>query len=183
MQIELEDDSLNLPTSQNIASSTTEDSYSTIPDRYNLTEILHNTPFPANLHHNHPNNLPADSPSSIPTENPTNQPASLPLSPLQPAQHYSSQIFKELNPNLAINRLDDNFLVLDILKRWGKSAKWKFFVKEDLANKQSKGNISDISHQETVVTSVTTSDSLVTTKSNTHKAPILICASEKNSGI
>ncbi len=76
----------------------------------------------------------------------------------------ASQMFKGLiKPNLAITRLDDDILVMDILQKWGKSGKWRFFVKEDILD---VGN--GKSHK---------------AKPNDHKAPILICASERNSGI
>jgi hypothetical protein len=89
-------------------------------------------------------------------------------------QHYSTDIFKGLNPNLVINRLDDHILVLDVLKQWGKSTKWKLFVKEDPVDKKPAATPQESS---------TMIDSLSKSKSSTHKAPILICASEKNNGI
>ena len=89
-------------------------------------------------------------------------------------------MLKGLNPNLAINKLNDNCVVLDILTRWGKSAKWKFFVKEDAVDKRPKGHNSNVDHQEPLISEAIT-DSLL--KSNIHKAPILICASEKNTSI
>lgn len=89
-----------------------------------------------------------------------------------------------LNPNSVINRLDDNILVMDILKRWGKNAKWKFFVKEDPVDKKAK---TGEPNGEPITTDVhlpetETEQNKPDSSGNTHK-PILICASEKNHGI
>lgn len=90
------------------------------------------------------------------------------------------QMFKGLlSPNLAINRLEDNILVVEILKRWGKNAKWKFFVKEDPAQKNSGRNNQGEQSSESPVSEVADDKSPIS-KSNLHKAPILICASEQN---
>jgi hypothetical protein len=117
-----------------------------------------------------------------PTETAATPPAKLP--------DYASQMFKGLvNSNLAITKLGDDILVIDILKRWGKSTKWKFFVKEDALDRKppavrsgSKLGLSSSGGSGSGAVSVPPPAPFPKTKSN-HKAPILICASEKNSGI
>lgn len=95
--------------------------------------------------------------------------------PIPPTKHISSQMFKGLNPHSVITRLDDNILISNILQKWEKSTKWKFFVKEDLIEERVK-EYNNNSQQ--VGKSIT-----LKSKSNIHKAPILICTSEKNSSI